>query len=134
MHALKERARFSALYDAVVVGRADVDGLAYAKLRERFRRHGLIFRRVLNRARGYNHALAGHQPGRRSDGSDGAGVGERNRSALKIRNRELARARSLNLVVVGFKKLREGHGVCALDVRDKQRTSAVLFLKVDGDA
>ncbi len=54
----EERAGLRALYDAVVVGRRDVERLADAELREGLRRHRGVLRRVLDGAGGDDGRLA----------------------------------------------------------------------------
>src|SRR5205807_8785714 len=61
VYVREERARLCALYDSVVVGRGDVDDLADAYERQGLRRHRVILRRVLNRARRDDGRLPGHQ-------------------------------------------------------------------------
>src|SRR5687767_6325948 len=57
----QEPSRFCALNDAVIVGAADRDRFTDAKLRQGFRRHRLVLRRILDRAGGDNQRLAFHQ-------------------------------------------------------------------------
>ena len=55
MHAREKRARLRALHDAVIVSAANRDRFADSQLRQRFRRHRLIFRRILNRTGSNDH-------------------------------------------------------------------------------
>src|ERR1043166_7444813 len=90
MQTGEKSSRLSALNDSMVVGAADGDRFADAELRQDCRMDRLILGRELNCAGGDDHRLSSHQSRRRSHGADGAGVGEGNRRALKIRNLQFA--------------------------------------------
>ena len=134
VNAGQKRARLRALDDAVIVGAADGDRFADAELRQRFRRHRLVLRRILDRAGGNDQRLAGHQSRRRSDGADGSGIGERNGCALEIGNLKFAVARAFHYVVVGLKEFGEAQFAGVLDVGNEQRARAVFLRQINRNA
>ncbi len=72
----------------------------------------LELRRILHRAGADNRTLAGHQPGHRVHGADGAGgVGQRDRHTGEILGGELAVAGAPHDVLVGGDELAEPHGL-----------------------
>ena len=120
VHARQKAAGFCALDDAVIVGAANRDGFADAKLRQNRRRNRLILSRIFNRASRNDDRLTGHQARRRCDRTDRAGISERDCRPLKIGNLQLAFARACDDVVIGIQKIREAQLICVLDVRHKQ--------------
>ena len=74
MHAGEKSSRLRALNDPVIVCAADRNRLADSELRERFGRHRLVFRRILDRARRNDYRLPFHQAWNRRDGADGSGI------------------------------------------------------------
>ena len=128
VHPLEELAGLRALDDPVVVGRGQRHHLADRVARDRVLRGALPLRRVLHRADADDRALALHQPRHRVDGADAAGVGERDRGALEVLDRELAVAGLADDLLVGRPERREVHRLGGLDAGHQQLTGAVGLL------
>ncbi len=117
----------------MVVGAGERHHLTDAQRGAHFRRHALILSGIIDGAHGNDRALAGHQPWDGLHGSHGAGIGDRNCSALKIGRAEFAGASAAHQVV-------EGRDVCweidlagVFDIRDQQIAPAVFAGHIDGD-
>ena len=130
----EERPRLRALDDAMVVRRRHRHHLRDAEVGEDGRIGRRVFGGVVDLAGGDDRSLRRHEPRDRSDRADRAGIRQRDRRAFEVRDFERVVARFADDVVVGLEELREVHRLRALDVRDEQRTRAVLALDVDGDA
>ena len=127
---LEELAGLGALDDAMVVRRRHRHHLLGADHRADRAEPG----RVADRAGGDDRALPGHQPRNGGDGSDPAGVGEREVGALEVVGGQLVLARAGDQVVEGGEELGERLAPGVADDRDHQRAAAVLALDVDRDA
>ncbi len=95
----EEGARFGALDDPMVVGRGEHRDLRDRQTRQSRRRHGPELRRVLDRARRDDGALARHQARHRGRRPEGAGVGQRDGRALEVGELELSGPRASDDVV-----------------------------------
>ncbi len=133
MNAREKRARLGALNDAVIVSAANRDRFADSELRQSFGRHRLILSRVFDRARSNDQRLPGHQTRRGCYRAYRAGVGERDRRSLEIRDLKFTFASTLYNVVICTQELREAQLVCALDVGNQQIARAIFLRHIDGD-
>ncbi len=131
---LEVLARLRALDDAVVVGRGQGHDLLDPELLERRARGVGEARRVGDRAGRDDRALADHQARHRGDRPDPARVGQGERRAGLLLDRELAVARLDDEVLVGRAEAREVELVGVLDHRHDQEARAVFLLRVDRQA
>ncbi len=131
---LEELAGLGALDDAVVVGRGEGHDLADRVARERLLGRALVLRRVVHRADAEDRALALHQPRHRVVGADRARVGEADRGALEVGDRELVVAGLADEVLVGGPEAGEVHRLGGLDRGHQQLAGAVGLGQVDREA
>jgi hypothetical protein len=133
-HAREEEARLRALDDAVVVGRRHRHHLADAEEAQGARGHRAVLGRIVEGARGDDHALPRHQPGGGRGGAHGARVRERDGRAHEVVGRDRPLARPRHEVVEHLQEVREVELARVLDVGHEQGAAAVLLLDVDRDA
>ena len=131
---LQEQPGLGALDDAVVVGGRDRHHLRDAEVGERLGVGALERGGDVEAADADDHALAGHEPGHRLDGADGAGVGEGDGGAGEVVGRELVAADLADQLLVGAPEAPEVQRVGVADHRHEQGAAAVLLLDVDGEA
>ena len=122
------------LDDAVVVGRGDRQDLADGVAVERLLARALPFGGVVERADTDDGARALHQTRHRVHRADATGVGQRDRRARVVLERQLVVARLLDHLFVRGPELRERHRLGALDRRHDERARTVGLLQVDGEA
>ena len=115
----------------MVICRCKRDGLADALLRKRGFAHALKFCRIVERAGTDDATGTLHKAWHRVNGSDATRVGERNSRAGEVVSTEFVVASAFHQVFVSNQVLGEIELLSALDVWNKQRTSAVWFRNVD---
>src|SRR2546421_2025083 len=118
----------------MIVGAANGDGFADSELRQNRRSNRLVLNRVFDRSGRDDYRLTGHQARRRSDGADRAGIRQRKRRSLKVRNLQLAFARALDHLVVCFKEIRKGKLVGGFYIWNQERSRTVFLFQIDRDS
>ena len=130
----QEFAGLRPLDDPVIVGGGQRDRLADRQPDEGLLGRALVGGRVLHGTDADDASLAGHQPRHRVLGADRARVGQADRGAGEVLDRELAAAGLADHVLIRHPELAEVHGLGGLDAGHEQLPGAVALAHVDGQA
>ncbi len=134
VHDLEEFTGLCALDDPVIVGRGQGQHLAHRVFRDACRARALPFGGIVQGADPDDGALALHEPRDRVDCPDASRIGQRDRDALEVRDRQFAVPGLVDDIFVGGPEVVEVHPFTALDPGHQQLTRAVGLGDIDGES